>query len=38
MSADDEAFIPYLVLVRFDKGGGDLRGVWRSLCRLSRTH
>ena len=25
MSADDEAFIPYLVLVRFDKDGGDLK-------------
>jgi hypothetical protein len=25
MSADDEGFIPYLVLVRFDKDGGDLK-------------
>lgn len=25
MSNDDEAFIPYLVLVRFDKDGGDLK-------------
>jgi hypothetical protein len=25
MSTDDEAFIPYLVLVRFDKDGGDLK-------------
>ncbi len=24
MSTDDEVFIPYLVLVRFDKDGGDL--------------
>ena len=25
MSIDDEVFIPYLVLVRFDKDGGDLK-------------
>jgi hypothetical protein len=25
MSTDDEVFIPYLVLVRFDKDGGDLK-------------
>ena len=25
MSADDAGFIPYLVLVRFDKDGGDLK-------------
>jgi hypothetical protein len=25
MSADDEGFVPYLVLVRFDKNGGDLK-------------